>query len=335
MERAVQPASGGQTANRAGVLPAGGPGVAPQDPVEAEARLARAVEGADEAFVARELADIGRASIEFSGRCFALAITRGLVETSLLFGRVGFHLNVMDEPAVRAELASGCAQTRGLLEFMRRYRGCRAQRTYYLPIVQEERSLEPIRALLAQGEGLTARDCSELLSLALRQDKVELARVLVQGGARLPDDIHDAAPRDLAGKMSVPACASPWVEQLSPRCSMQTIGFVLEQLQGAPCPVRADWFKLYFRDPLFSDKLALIALQANAELCEDAAALLAELARGGHMQALRSVLAWDGLRAEDLDEALRIAREAGQVEMSAALLQARRARAKPLEALSF
>ena len=307
----------------------------PAGPVQAERRLAAAVEGGDEALVARELAAIGRENIEFTGRCFALAITAGLVETAALFGRAGFHLNVMDEPAVQAELAAAGACTRGLVDFMQRYRYCKAQRTYYLPVVQEPLSAGPIGALLAQGAGLSAHDCSELLSLAIRQDNVGLARVLVDGGARLACDIHDAAPSDLAGKMSMQPPADPWADQLSPRSSLDMIAFVLEQLGDAPCPIRADWFKLYFRDPRFSDKLALIAPHGSAGTCEDASALLAELARGGHAKAVRDVLAWDGLDADALDEALDIARKAGHVEITAALLQARNAGAARLQPLSF
>ena len=304
------------------------------DPVEAEARLARAVEGGDEGLVERELAAIGRENIEFTGRCFALAITQGLEATAVLFGRAGFCLNVMDEPAVRAELASSGARTRGLVDFLQRYRSCKAQRTYYLPVVQEPLAVGPVKALLREGAGLSAHDCSELLSLAVRQDNVELARVLVAGGAQLADDIHDAAPDDLAGKMTLPD-VDPWAEQLSPRSSAGMIAFVLEQLGDRPCPVKADWFKLYFRDLAFSGKLALIAPHSNAAACEDAPALLAELARGGHAAAVRAVLAWDGLDTDGLGDALEAARAAGHVEIAAALLQAQNATAPGIQPLTF
>ena len=305
------------------------------DPIAAERRLAEAVESGDEGRIERELTAIGRDGIEFTGRCYALAITKGLVNTTVLFGKTGFHLNVMDEPAVQAELASSGARTRGLVDFMQRYRYCKAQRTYYLPIVQEPRAIEPIRALLRSGEGLSPHDCSELLSLAVRQDNVDLARVLVDGGACLVEDIHDAAPRDLAGKMSMAAPANPWADQLSPRSSLPMIEFILGQLDGTPCPIRADWFKLYFRDPRFSDKLALIAPHGSAATCEDASALLAELARGGHAKAVRDVLAWDGLDASQFDEALDIARRAGHVEITAALLQAQNASPSRIEPITF
>lgn len=305
------------------------------DPIAAERRLAEAVESGDEARVERELAAIDRKDIEFTGRCYALAITRGLVSTAVLFGKAGFHLNVMDEPAVQAELASSGARTRGLVDFMQRYRYCKAQRTYYLPIVQESRAIEPIRALLDSGEGLSPHDCSELLSLAVRQDNVNLARVLVEGGARLAEDIHDAAPSDLAGKMNMAAPANPWADQLSPRSSPAMIGFILEQMGDDPCPIRADWFKLYFRDPRFSEKLALIAPHGNAATCEDPSALLAELARGGHAKAVRDVLAWEGLDVAGFDEALDIARKAGHVEITAAILQAQNTSSSGIEPISF
>jgi hypothetical protein len=113
--------------------------------------------------------------------------------------------------------------------------------------------------------------------------------------------------------------------------------FIIQQMGDDPCPIRADWFKLYFRDPQFSEKLALIAAHGSAATCDCASALLAELARGGHTQAVRAVLAWDGLDATACEEALGIARERGHVEMAAALLQARQAspRAGALEPLSF
>lgn len=305
------------------------------DPIQAEQRLAQALKSGNESLVAEELAAIGRDSIEFTGRCYTLAITGGLVETTLLFGRAGFHLNVMDEPAVQAELERSGNVTRGLVDFMQRYRSCKAQRTYYLPIVQAPASIEPIRALLREGVGLTQRDCSELLSLAVRQDNTDLARVLVEGGARLASDIHDAAPDDLAGKMALSTPDNPWLDQLSPRSSMQTIAFVLEQLGNTPCPIRADWFKLYFRDPQFSAKLALIAPHSSADACENASALLAELARGGHVEAVRAVLSWNGIEPDQLDEALPIAQEAGHVEITAALLRAKQANASAIEPLAF
>ena len=304
-------------------------------PMEAEQRLADALLSGDEELAVRELGAIGRENLEFTGRCYALAITGGMAKAALAFGRAGFHLNVMDEPAVLAEIAASGGATRGLVDFMRRYRACKAQRTYYLPIVQEPAAAECVRALLAHGVGLTERDCSELLSLAVRQDNVQLARVLVDGGAQLAVDIHEAAPSDLAGKMSSLAPADPWVDQLSPRSSLAMIAFVIEQMGGDPCPVRADWFKLYFRDPQFSEKLALIAPHANAETCECPDALLAELARGGHTEAVRAVLGWHGLDADACTEALTIARECGHVEMAAALLQVRHASASALEPLAF
>lgn len=305
------------------------------DPIRAEAQLAEAVESADEERIARELAEIGRENIEFTGRCFALAITGGLIGTAVLFGRAGFHLNVMDEPAVQAELAESSAGMRGLVSFMQRYRHCKAQRTYYRHVVQEPRSVGPIRALLREGVGLTERDCSELLSLAVRQDNVALARCLVEGGAQLADDIRIAAPADLGENASSAASEGPWAELLSPRASLDAIAFVLEQLGGAPCLIRADWFKLYFRDPQFSAKLALIAPHSTADRCEDPSALLAELARGGHVKAVRAVLDWKGLDASCADEALGIARAKGHVEIASAIIQAQRTAAPALQPLEF
>ena len=304
-------------------------------PFEAEQRLATALLNGDEERAIDELAAIGRENLEFTGRCYTLAITSGMVQAALAFGRADFHLNVMDEPAVKEELAASGGATRGLVGFMQRYRSCKAQRTYYLPIVQEPAAIEPIRALLSEGVGLTERDCSELLSLAVRQDNVALARVLVEGGARLAVDIHDAAPSDLAGKMSMEAPADPWADQLSPRSSLGMISFVIEQMGNEPCPIRADWFKLYFRDPQFAEKLALIVPHSSAATCECADALLAELARGGHTQAVRAVLGWEGFQGDACSKALAIARECGHVEIAAALLQAQHVSASSIEPLSF
>ena len=304
-------------------------------PLEAEQRLAAPLLDGDEGRAIAELGAIGRENLEFTGRCYALAITGGMVRASLAFGRAGFHLNVMDEPAVKAELAAAGGATRGLVDFMQRYRSCKAQRTYYLPIVQDPAAVKPIRALLGEGVGLTERDCSELLSLAVRQDNVALARVLVEGGARLAVDIHEAAPSDLAGKMSMEAPANPWADQLSPRSSLSMISFIIEQMAGDPCPIRADWFKLYFRDPQFSEKLALIAPHGDVATCECADALLTELARGGHTQAVRAVLGWKGFEADACEGALAVARDCGHVEIAAALLQALHSNAPALEPLSF
>ena len=305
------------------------------DPIEAEKRLAQAVSTADESFIAAELAAIGRESLDFTGRCYAAAITAGLESTAVLFGRNGFCLNVMDEPAVRQIVESGTAGTRGLVGFMQRYRYCRAQRTYYLPIVQQSLSTEPIRALLAEGSGLTERDKTELLSLSVRQDNVGLARVLVEGGAQLYDDIRLAAPDDLQANMAVGNAADPWAVQLSPRSSLPMIDFVLDQMGDGPCPVKADWFKLYFRDPQFGAKLALIAPHADEGLCEDGRALLVELSGGGHSKAVRSILHWASFSADELDEALSAAQEAGHVEVAAELLRERQARSATLDFLAF
>lgn len=305
------------------------------DAIDAEKRLATAVLTGNEELIERELDIIGTDALEFTGRCYAAAITAGLVATTVLFGARSFHLNVMDEPAVHAELASGASGMRGLVGFLERYRYCRAQRTYYLPVVQASASVEPIRALLDAGVGLTDRDKSELLSLSVRQDNVALARTLVDGGARLYEDIRDAAPSDLHGMTSIAYTENPWIDQLSPRSSLAMISFILEQVADNPCPIRADWFKLYFRDPQFGDKLALIAPLGSWELCEEPRALLFELARGGHAKAVAAVLGWGRFEECDLDAALDAARDAGYIEIAAEILRAKQTSATPLGFLSF
>ena len=321
--------------------------------IAAEKRLFEAVQSGDVALVERELADRGRDAVEFTGHCFAHAITQGMSDVAIVLGRAGCCLNVTDEPAVRNELANGSAGMRGLLGFLERYRYCRAQRTYYLPIVQSDASVEPVCALLGQGVGLTDHDKTELLSLAVRQDNVALARVLVEGGAKLLDDIHDAAPSDLRLKHAAGARGrhdagqalgesadmlegrNPWIEQLSPRSSMPMIEFVLDQIGARACPIRGDWFKLYFRDPQFGQKLALIAPHGCAELCDDTQSLLVELSRGGHAGAVAAVLAWGDLDADAIDAALEEARRAGHVEIAAMLLQARKEHAFQMDFLEF
>jgi len=321
--------------------------------IAAERRLCAAVQSGDAAFVERELADMGREVVEFTGRCFAYAITQGMADVAVVLGRAGCCLNVTDEPVVRDELANGSAGMRGLLGFLERYRYCRAQRTYYLPIVQSDVSVGPMRALLGEGVGLTDHDKTELLSLAVRQDNVSLAHVLVEGGAKLLDDIHDAAPSDLRQKHAESArnCRgtgqtlgksadasegrNPWIEQLSPRSSMPMIEFVLEQIGATACPIRGDWFKLYFRDPQFGQKLALIAPHGCAELCDDVQSLLVELSRGGHAGAVAAVLTWGDLGADAIDAALEEARGEGHVEIVAMLLQARNEHASQVDFLEF
>jgi len=305
------------------------------NPIDLEKALFTAVESHDLEAAEALLSDDGRTALELTGRCFAHAITHGNTEMALLLGRAGCCLNVLDEPAVVALLESGEAGMRGLVGFLQRYRYCKAQRTYYLSVVQAPASVEPVRALLAQGAGLTTHDQAELLSLSIRQDNVELARCLVEGGAQLIEDIHDAVPDDLLGKAGVRNAHSPWVEQLSPQSGKETILFVLEQVGDAPCPVRAAWFKLYFRDPLFADKLALIAPHSNAALCEDTAALLETLARAGHARAIESVLTWDGLDVDACAPALAAAQDAGHIQIAAALLERMHTCTFRIEPLSF
>ena len=305
------------------------------DPIEAEKQLFAAVETGDTALVGRTLEGLGRDALEFTGRCFAHAIMAGDTETALLLGRAGCCLNVADEPTVKALLDSGAAGMRGLAGFLQKYRYCHAQRTYYLPIVDSVASIEPVRALLAQGQGFTEHDQAELLSLAIRQDNVEMARTLADDGAHLIDDIHDAVPDDLLGKAGVRNEHSPWIEQVSPRSSLEMIGFLLDRANGAPCPIRASWFKLYFRDPQFTRKLALIAPRSNAALCENAPALLEALERDGHARAADAVLAWDGLDEAALSPALAAAQSAGHIDIAAAILDRIHASAPRVEPLAF
>ena len=272
-----------------------------RDARDAEETLAAAILTGDEVRVREVFAALCRDDIEFTGRCYAAAITMGMVETSLMFGRARFCLDVTQEPAVRAALESGAGGMRGLRSFLEAHRYCKARRTYYLPVVQADASLAPIGALLREGVGLNEADKTELLSLAIRFDKVELARLLALHGAK-----------------------SPWLDAVSPHCSADMLAFLLENASGGSCCVRDAWFKLYFREPAFAKRLASIVMRCEGDRCENVGATIVTLARAGECAALAHALSWPEARAcfEALDEALEAARAEGQVEAMALLIEA-------------
>lgn len=287
--------------------------------IRAEAQLAEAVASGDDARAIAQLHAIGRDALEFTGRCYALAITQGMVEASLEFACADFHLNVMDEPAVRTLLA-GHHGTRALRTFLTRYGHAHAKRTYYLDVVQAPASRDVLAALLEAGVGLSAHDESELLSLAVRADDVELAALLAGGGARLVGDIHEHAPAELQRASSVTRASSPWQEALKPTASPAMIGFIASQLQPEPCRIRREWFSLYARDARFASGLALIARHSAGDACESIAETARVLAGAGRAEALAYVLSWPQARGEDLHDALRAAQDAGATECAALLV---------------
>ena len=163
--------------------------------IEAEKELSALVEAGDERAVIDWLESPGAALVEFTGRCFGAAVSSGMADASLLMGKLGFHLAVTDDKAAKRAIEQSKSM-RGLLGFLEDYRYCKAQRSYYLPVVESDASQGPIEQLLAHGL-LSANDKAELLSLALRSDKPKLARALAAGGARLSDGMRDDVPEDL------------------------------------------------------------------------------------------------------------------------------------------
>lgn len=309
----------------------------PHTCVEAEQALFAAVETGDLERARALTSGAAREQLAFTGRCYAHAICNGMTEFALLFAQSGFCLNVTSEPAVKDLLASGADRVRGLRGFLETYRYCRAQRTYYLPVVQSAASTEVVRALLAANVGLTAADASELLSLSIRMGNVELARALAEGGAHLPGGVYDTIPDDLRGKSEIAQThsSSPWVEAVSPQHGLPMLTFLLEHCDPASCPIRRDWFKLYFRDPEFADRLALIVDKAAPALCEDFDALLVTLAPTNHTSALHTLMQWPQAHKANLEAALAAAREARRVDTVTLLLNAQHAQAPALTALDF
>lgn len=294
------------------------------DPRVRERALAAALEAGEEARAVELIGRMGRDGLEFSCRCYALAIAGGLVEASLACACAGFRLAVTDEPAVAARIARSDGM-RGLAGFMEDYGYCKAQRTYYAPVVDSRASAEPVRALLAVGL-LPARDASELLTLALRQGRVDLARVLVEGGAQLPDTMRGSIPAELKGKRAVCRAdeSDRWRAFATPLVTLGVLELVLEHVGDEPCPMRRAWFAAYGRTAGFARKLALIAQHASAESCEDAGAALSAMAAAGELDGVRAMLSWEDLGLGAVDQAYEAARAAGSVEAAALLLERKR-----------
>lgn len=295
-----------------------------------EKALAVAVETEDEEHIAHVLRGIDRTALEFTGRCYASAMRRGLTRTTVLFAENGFHLNVADEPAAKRLLGDG-GNPHALFGFFDRYAYCRPQKEYWLAVVDSGKSLEPVRALLERGVGLTDEDKANMLALAIQYDKVPLARLLAAFGVSPAQVAGDALPASLAAA----GCGrNPWVEAASPHHEAAMLRFLLEQVEGDVFPIRRYWFALHFRERHFAERLALIALRSSSDLCEDPASTVRVLAAAGQIAALSRVLSWESVRACDLSGALDAARESGNAEAAALVLEAMRGESAGEGALS-
>ena len=292
--------------------------------IEAEKELAALIETGDEQAVRAWLDQGGANSVEFTGRCLSSAIARGMTETACRLGELGFHLAVTDDAAAQQaiEQASGM---RGLLGFLSDYRYCKAQRSYYLPVVESEASLAPVRAM--QKAGLFGKiDESELLSLSLRMDRTPLARVLADGGARLVRDDADGVPAELLKTTADDATAQNdealWSALATPQRSLETLDLVFEHTGSAPCRIYRGWWGSYGRQKDFAAKLSAIACHSDSAHCDCTGQLLETLASAGEQRGLEAVLAWNSLKTAWLDAALAAAQESGKPQAAAAIMRA-------------
>ena len=291
--------------------------------IEAEKKLAALIEAGDELAVLAWLDQGGARPIEFTGRCLASAITHGMAGAACRLGELGFHLAVTDDAAAQRaiEQASGM---RGLLGFLSDYRYCKAQRSYYLPVVESGASLEPVRAMLERGL-LGEADESELLSLSLRMDCAALARVLVDCGARLAQDGADGVPAELvkAASDTPKRCDETlWSAFATPQRSLETLELVFEHAGATPCSIHHSWWGSYGRQKDFAAKLSAIACHSDQDHCDCTGQLLETLAVAGEQRGLEAVLAWDGIETSWLDAALVAAQESGETQAAAAIMRA-------------
>ncbi len=292
--------------------------------IEAEKKLAALIEVGDEQAIRTWLDQGGASAVEFTGRCLASAIARGMTATACRLGELGFHLAVTDDAAAQRaiEQASG---TRGLLGFLSDYRYCKAQRSYYLPVVESEASIAPVRAMQEAGL-LGDTDESELLSLSLRMDRAPLARALAGGGARLAQDGADGVPAELlkttAGDASAQSDEALWSAFATPQRSLETLALVLEHTGATPCSIHHGWWGSYGRQKDFATKLSAIACRSDSSHCDCTGRLLETLASAGEQQGLEAVLAWDGIEDSWLDVALVAAQESGKPQAAAAIMRA-------------
>ena len=292
--------------------------------VQAEKGLARLLAARDESSVLAWLEEGRAADIEFTGRCLSLAITQGMADAAVALGRLGFHLAVTDDAAAQRAIEQASSM-RGLLSFLEDYRYCKAQRSYYLAVVESDDSVCPVERMLAEGL-LSAADRAELLSLALRSDKPELARVLADGGAKLSDGTLDEVPADLRLNVTDSTASENelWARLATPQRSCDTLSLIFEHTAGCPCSIHRSWWGSYARQEGFAAKLSAIACHSDASHCDCTQKLLVALAGAGHgaLDGLAAALAWDGLEPAWLDEALVAAQEASNTQGAALIMRA-------------
>ena len=303
--------------------------------IQAEKKLAALIAAGDEDAVLAWLAGDDLQAIEFTGRCLSLAITSGMVRAACRMGEHGFHLCATDDAAAQRAIEQASSM-RGLLDFLERYRYCKAQRSYYLPVVQSGSSIEPVRALLAAGL-LSEADMRELLSLSLRMDNPRMARVLADGGAKLVGDIRDEVPAELGGFLPLKAREEEelWVEFATPQRSLETLELIFEHTGALPCAIHHGWWGSYGRQDAFAAKLALIACHSSAAHCDYTARLLETLAAEGEQAGLAVVLGWEALQTSWLDAALAAAQDAGKAQAAAAIMRAMKSADDTLDLLDF
>lgn len=303
--------------------------------VDAEKELAALIETSDEDGVISWLDGPKAREIEFTGRCLSDAIGKGMARAACLMGRMGFHLAVTDDPAAQRAI-SEAASMRGLLGFLERYRYCKAQRSYYLSVVESELACGSIAAMLNE-DLLNETDKAELLSLSIRSNNAELARLLADSGALLAQDAGSGIPADLAQRANAnpKTQAQLWAQFATPQRSLKMLEIVLEQSGGSSCCIHRSWWGSYQRQADFAAKLSVIACHSSIACCDCPATLLETLAAAGETKGLAAVVRWPGIDAASLDVALRAAQEAGHAQAAAIILGASQQTADALELLEF
>ena len=304
-------------------------GIAPvQDDaaITAEKKLAQLIACGDEAAVMAWASSGHAQDVEFTGRTFAAAICQGMTQASCLLAREGFNLCVTDDAAAQRAIAAANGM-RGLLGFLERYRYCKAQRSYYLPVVQSSTSLQSIKALLGAGL-LGKRDAAELLSLSLRMNKASLACVLADGGAKLATLEEDDIPPELSHGSSKQAAddaqgeASLWARFATPQRDIDTLELILHHVEDTPCGIYRSWWGSYARQEGFAVKLAVIAETSDASHCDCPYELTVAFVDAGRQEALEGVLGWNALASVQLGELLERAQQAGRPQAAAAIMRA-------------
>ena len=303
--------------------------------IEAEKELARLIEEGDEARVQAWL-DAGKSrAIEFTGRCLAAAITRGMASAACRMGELGFHLSVTDDEAACRAIEESDGM-RGLLGFLSDYRYCKAQRSYYLQVAESPESREPVRRMMAKGL-LSDEDATELLSLSLRTNRPELARVLAEGGASLISETADETPVESTSSHMNRRKSNKehWADFATPQRSLETLELIFDHTEDVPCSIYRSWWGSYGRQEGFAAKVAAIALHSDDSHCDCTRQVLETLAQAGEQAGLEAVLAWDALDVEWLEAALVAAQNASKPQAAAAIMRTMSKTGNELDFLDF